>query len=202
MNNRVQAMLRKVLPMVVMLGAAALCPLTAQSLYTESTYHPLASDNKAYRVGDVITVQVLENSSASTSTDTNTQRNGNVTLAAGLSTTNRSQQLNANLGAGGTFDGGGTTQRANKLLAILSVSVKEVLSNGDLRLEGEQLLTVNGEKHKVHLAGKVRPQDISTDNIVLSTRLADASIVYDGDGDLSERQKRSWWQRCLNWVGL
>lgn len=190
---------------VAVIAAGLLCALAAhvaaQSLYDEKTYQTLASDHKAFRVGDLITVQVIEQSSASTSTDTSTQRTNSVT--AGVSTSLASNhQVNGSLSLGGSFDGGGTTQRANKLLATLSVTVREVLPNGDLKVAGEQLLTVNGEQHRVNLQGQIRPQDISTDNLVLSNRLADAHIDYVGDGDLSDRQKRAWWRSVVDWLGL
>ena len=172
----------------------------AESLYVESSYRALAGDNRAFRVGDLLTVQVYENSSASTSTDTSTQRNNG--LNVGITTLLSGRQIGGTIAQGGTFDGGGTTQRANKLLTTLSVSVREVLPNGDLRVSGEQLLTVNEEQHKVELDGRVRVQDISSDNVVLSTRLADAHINYIGEGDLSERQKRAWWRHALDWLGL
>jgi flagellar L-ring protein precursor FlgH len=172
----------------------------AQQLYNEATYRALAGDRKALRVGDVITVQVYEQSSATTSTDTSTQRTN--ALNAGYASARSGGQHGGSIAVGGSFDGGGTTQRANKLLVTLSVSVREVLPNGDLKLAGEQTLTVNEEQHKVSLEGRVRPQDVSGDNIVLSTRLADAHIEYLGDGDLSERQKRGWWRKLLDALGL
>jgi flagellar L-ring protein precursor FlgH len=172
----------------------------AQQLYNEATYRALAGDRKALRVGDVITVQVYEQSSATTSTDTSTQRTN--ALNAGYASTRSGGQHGGSIAVGGSFDGGGTTQRANKLLVTLSVSVREVLPNGDLKLAGEQTLTVNEEQHKVSLEGRVRPQDVSGDNIVLSTRLADAHIEYLGDGDLSDRQKRGWWRKLLDALGL
>jgi flagellar L-ring protein precursor FlgH len=80
--------------------------------------------------------------------------------------------------------------------------VRDVLPNGDLLVGGEQLLAINDEQQKVVLQGRVRPQDISDGNVVLSTRLADASITYQGEGTLSERQQRAWWRKLLDWVGL
>jgi flagellar L-ring protein precursor FlgH len=172
----------------------------AESLYNEADFRALASDNKAFRVGDVITVQVYENSSASTKTNTATQRknnlNGSVTLLKPGFT------YGASAAVGGDFAGGGSTQRANNLLATLTVTVREVMANGELRVAGEQLLTVNGESQKVNVEGRVRPQDISTDNAVLSTRLADARITYLGNGDLSERQRRAWWRVVLDVLGF
>jgi len=185
--------------LLVLAGIGAL-QAQAESLYVESSYRSLAGDNRAYRIGDLLTVQVYENSSASTSTDTSTQRSNNVT--AGLGSLLSTRQLGGSIAQSGTFDGGGTTQRANKLLTTLSVTVREVLPNGDLKVAGEQLLMVNEEQHKVDLEGRVRPQDISTDNVVLSTRLADAHINYIGEGDLSDRQRRSWWRKLTDWLGL
>ena len=182
--------------------AALLCLMlthaAATSLYDERTFRPLTGDRKAHAVGDVITVQVFENSSASTSIDTGTRRNNtlNASLTHGMS---RSE---AGVGVGGGFEGGGQTQRANRVLITLSVTVREILPNGDLRLGGEQMLLINQEQQRVTLEGRVRPQDVSDGNFVLSTRLADARITYLGEGDVSERQQRPWWRKLLDQVGL
>jgi flagellar L-ring protein precursor FlgH len=189
------------------LAAAAICATLAiapaashaESLYNEATFRPLTADNKAFRVGDLLTVQVYENSSASTSSDTGTRRKNN--LQADLSHGSR-KMGETTIGVGGDFDGGGRTQRANKVLITLSVSVREVLPNGDLKVAGEQLLVVNEEQQRVSLEGRVRPQDVSEGNVVMSTRLADARITYLGDGELSQRQQRAWWRKWLDWAGM
>lgn len=173
--------------------------VSAESLYNEQTFRPLAGDNKAYRVGDTLTVMIYEQSSGTTTTDTNTNRTNN--LNAGV-TTFSAKQFNGSAAVSGTFDGGGTTQRTNKLLDTLTVTVREILPSGDLKVTGEQLLTINGEQHKASLEGRVRLVDIAGDNSVQSTRIADVRINYTGDGDLSERQKRSWWRQLLDGFGL
>lgn len=187
--------------------AAALCctafvaagAARAESLYQEQTYRPLTADNRAFRVGDALTVQVFENSSATTSADTGTRRGNG--LSAELS--HRSGTVGqTGIGVNGTFDGGGRTQRTNRVLATLTVTVQEVLPNGDLRVAGEQLLTVNQEPQKVTLEGRVRPFDISDGNVVLSTRLADARISYVGEGDIAERNRRPWWRNLLDMMGF
>jgi len=177
-----------------------LLPAFAESLYQEGSFRPLTADNKAFRVGDSLTIQVFENSSASTSANTGTKRGNDITG----SVTHTGNRVVGQLGIGisGDFDGGGRTQRANKLLATLTVTVQEVLANGELKVAGEQLLTVNDELQKVNLEGRVRPQDISDGNVVLSTRLADARITYVGEGDVSDRTRRSGWRRILDWLGL
>jgi flagellar L-ring protein precursor FlgH len=175
-------------------------PVAAESLYQEGGFRPLTADNKAFRVGDSLTIQVFENSSATTSANTGTRRANDITG----SVTQTGNRVVGQLGIGvtGEFDGGGRTQRANKLLATLTVTVLEVLANGELRVAGEQLLTVNEELQKVNLEGRVRPQDISDGNVVLSTRLADARITYVGEGDVSDRTRRSVWRRVFDWLGL
>jgi flagellar L-ring protein FlgH len=181
-------------------GACLAAPACAESLYAETQYRPLTSDNRAFRAGDALTVQVFENSSANTSVSTGTQRKN----GASMSLTHRAAQptAQAGLSVGGEFDGGGRTQRANKLLATLTVTVRSLLPNGDLMVAGEQLLNINDELQKVTLEGRVRQIDISDSNVVLSTRLADARIHYVGEGDVSDRSRRSWWRRLLDAFGL
>lgn len=180
---------------LLLTGTAA----NAESLYSEQRFRPLTADNKAFRVDDVITVQVYENASAAANADTATRRKNDV---GGNLTVTRMAPIAANLNVAGDFDGGGRTSRAGKVLALLTVRVQEVLPSGDLRVAGEQLLVINGEQQRINLEGRVRPLDISDGNVVLSTRIADARITYVGEGDLSERQTRAWWRKVLDFLGL
>jgi len=190
------------LGMLLVLASTLPAAVRGDSLYAPGTFRPLTVDRKAFGAGDVITVQVFETSSASTSTDTSTQRENGMSAGMGSSAISGGRPVSGSLAIGGTFDGGGTTQRANRLLTTLTVTVREVLPNGDLRLEGEQRVKVNEEEHIVRLAGRVRPEDVSAENVVISTRLADGRIEYVGDGDLASRGKKAWWRRILDWVGL
>jgi flagellar L-ring protein precursor FlgH len=190
-------------------GAAAIClclalvagtsSVRAQSLFQEDSWRAFIGDNKAYRPGDVLTVQVLENSSASTSADTGTRRSNRLQteLAHG-----GPPVAQASLGVNGEFDGGGRTQRASRLLATVTVTVQEVLPGGQLRIAGTHSVTVNEELQRVTLEGVVRTADISEGNIVQSTRIAHARMTYVGEGDLTERSRRAWWRRLLDALGL
>ena len=186
---------------VIVGGLVALLavPVQAQSLFREETFHGLTTDNKAYRPGDVLTVQVFENSSATSSAETGTRRSNHVQaeLAHG---SNKVAQ--SSLAVAGDFDGGGRTQRASRLLTTVTVTVQEVLPQGQLRIAGTQSVTVNEELQRVTLEGIVRPVDISDGNVVQSTRIAQARITYVGEGDLSDRNRRAWWRRFLDAVGL
>lgn len=181
-----------------MLGACSACA-SAESLYQEGNFRALISDNKAFRVGDALTVQVFENSSATSSADTGTRRRNDISGSIIHSNNRPVGQLG--IGISGDFDGGGRTQRTNRLLATLTVTVREVLPNREMLVSGVQLLTVNEELQKVNLEGRVRPQDISDGNVVLSTRIADARITYVGEGDVSDRARRGVWRQIMDWFG-
>lgn len=179
---------------------ACLCGAArAESLYREGSYRAPTADNKAHQAGDLLTIQVFENASATSSSDTGTRRKNGI--SAGY-THGDGAGKQFTLSAGGDFDGGGHTQRSNRFLTTLTVTVTAVQPNGDLLVGGEQVLTINDEQQRVNLQGRVRPVDISDGNVVLSTRLADARITYLGQGDLTERQRRSWWRGFLDWMGL
>ncbi|MCG2594945.1 flagellar basal body L-ring protein FlgH [Ramlibacter sp. XY19] len=184
---------------LVLLALSICTAAPAQSLFREETWRPLTADNKAFRPGDVLTVQVLENSSAVTSADTGTRRNNRMQaeLAHGIRSVGQTS-----LTVGGDFDGGGRTQRTSRLLTTVSVTVKEVLPSGQLRIAGAQSLTVNEELQTVTLEGLVRPADISDGNVVPSTRIAEARITYLGEGDVAERNRRPWWRKMLDVVGF
>lgn len=187
---------------LLVLLAACSAPLCfGESLYREDTFRPLTGDNKAFRVGDALTIQVLENSSANTSVETGTKRSNDISASVAHGSNGRTIGP-LGIAAQGDFSGGGRTQRANRLLATLTVTVQAIFPGGDLQVAGEQLLLVNDEQQRVVVSGRVRPLDIADNNVVLSTRIADARITYVGDGDVSDRSRRSWWRRLLDGFGL
>jgi flagellar L-ring protein FlgH len=183
-------------------GLLALVATTAgaQSLFDAKTFRPITADSKAFRVGDIVTIQIVENASASANADTDLKRSNSA--GAELHFRSPIPIAGANATATGQFDGGGQTARTGQLLATLSVSVRDVLPNGDLLVFGEQLLVINEEQQRIDVEGRVRPQDISDANTVLSNRVADARITYVGEGDLANRQKPGWWHHLLDLFGL
>jgi len=178
---------------------SACAPALADSLYQPQSYQPLTSDLRQRRVGDLITVMVYENASASSSANTRAGRNAEAGLDVRLP---HNKAYGAGIQANSEMDGHGTTQRAGKVLAQLTVSVREIAPNGDLLVAGTQLLDINNERQTITVEGRVRPQDVSDTNVVLSTRVADARISYSGQGDLADRQRPAWWQRLLNLFGV
>lgn len=187
-----KAMIMTVLLLGVMSQSAA------ESLYKPETYRALTSDRRAYRVGDILTVLVVENSSASATSGTSTDK-GNDT---GIRFLSPNSQKNYSLGINESFDGGGRIARTGRLLAQISVAVTAIDNTGDLKIKGEQLIEINGEKQSINLEGRVRPRDIDEQNTVLSNRIAEAKLTYVGDGVLAESQHKGWLSRLISLLGL
>jgi flagellar L-ring protein precursor FlgH len=185
----------------IAIALLAALPLAApcESLYREDSYRPLVADNKAHRVGDILTVLVIENATAASSADTNTQRKQGLGVEY-TDTLHTGRVLNGQIN--NNFDGRGTTERSGRLLAQISVRVTGIDAGGDLLVSGEQLLEINREAQRIKLDGRVRPQDVSDQNTIASTRIADARISYVGEGDVAQRSRPSWWHNFLTWIGL
>lgn len=170
----------------------------AETLYQVDSYRSLTSDRRAYQIGDVLTVLIVENSSASATAGTNTDKSNNVGIK--FSIPNRQEESALSLQE--EFDGRGKIARSGKLLAQISVTVKDINPNGDLLISGDQLIEINDEKQSINIKGKVRPIDIDARNSVLSTRIADAQIKYVGDGVLADSQHKGWLSKIITFLGL
>lgn len=166
----------------------------AENLYRAEDYRPLTADRRAQRVGDILTILVVENSSASATAGTKTDK----TVDASLKLVSPNHQRGYGVGVDDNYDGNGKIARSGRLLAQLSVVVTSIEPNGDLRVQGEQLLELNGEKQTINLEGRVRPVDIGEGNTVPSNRLADARITYVGDGVLADNQTKGWLTRLIS----
>jgi flagellar L-ring protein precursor FlgH len=176
--------------------------LAAESLYREDRFQSLTSDRKGHRVGDLVTVQIVETSTASSSADTALNRSSNVGLGVNLQRTVVGRHLDASVATNSDTDGRGRTARSGQLLAQVTVSIVEILPNGDLKLSGEQTISINDEKQQIRLEGRIRPNDLMENNVVLSSKLADTKISYEGEGVVGEKQRPGWWQRVLTVLGL
>jgi flagellar L-ring protein precursor FlgH len=171
----------------------------AADLFQNDTYQSLTSDRRASRVGDIVTILVYENSTASNTADTSTKTSvgvqGNVSTMWGGNNA-------AQIGLGDNYGGRGQILRTGRLLAQISAHVTQTEANGDLIIAGEQAIDVNGEKTRIHLQGRVRPVDIAANNTVQSNRLADARIDYVGEGFITDRSRPGLIPRFFAWLGL
>ncbi|WP_380872557.1 flagellar L-ring protein [Sphingomonas sp. DBB INV C78] len=156
-------------------------------------YAPLTSGARASMVGDVLTILLVERTQASKSAAGNTQRSGNISITP--PTTGPLSLFEptdiASSGAQG-FDGKGQSTQSNQLSGEISVTIAAVYPNGTYLVRGEKLLTLNRGDEMIRISGMVRAADISTDNRVLSTRVADARISYSGKGDVARASRPGW----------
>jgi flagellar L-ring protein precursor FlgH len=187
----------------------------------ENARNSLFSDNKAKYVNDIVTIVVSESSSGTNSANTTTARE--TETLAGISSllgmdrkiarqnkdlTNGDDIYTAGLlpsiqvGGGSTnnMTGKGSTTRSNKLEAKITARVVEVLPNGNLAIEGRRRLAVNAEDQYIVISGTVRPEDITSDNVVYSEYIADAKIEYSGKGVVDDKMRPGWLARIVDWV--
>jgi flagellar L-ring protein FlgH len=170
----------------------------ADDLYRDSGFANMASDRSAHAVGDILTVIVYQNAEARNAAQntSRTRRSFEGALQSG------SIDESAALSLDGGYAGQGEVRRSESFITQISVLIEEVLPNGDFIVAGAQEMNVNGERTMVRIRGRVRPADISGANQVLSTRIADAEIGYDGEGFVSRNARPNFIHRILSMLGL
>jgi flagellar L-ring protein FlgH len=162
-------------------------------------YAPLTSGNRAARVGDLVTIVLVERTQATKSATQTTDRNGSIGLSP--PTTGPLALFSpSDVGMGGSnaFTGKGQATQANALSGEITVTVAQVMPNGAMLVKGEKLVTLNRGDEFIQIAGLIRPEDITADNRVASTRVADATITYSGSGEVARASRQGWLQRFFS----
>jgi flagellar L-ring protein FlgH len=169
------------------------------SIWQAGSTSPM-DDFKARKRGDIVTVVIVEEASASKQATTGAKRSSGISASIpnmmGLETTALKDKLDLNslikADASSDFGGSGTTTRKDVLNATISARVIDILPNGDLKIQGSRSVKVNNEEQIIVLKGTVRPKDINQDNMVSSSHIADARITYSGNGIINDRQQPGW----------
>lgn len=169
--------------------AESLWPSGGDSLYR---------DKKAFKVGDVLTVNIAEYASASHSTNTQAKKSSSSGITWGSQRSSLMPFQDLGIGGKEAFQGGGRSTRAGDLSGRITVRVIDVLPNGNLVINGNRVITVNDEKQVMEITGIVRPEDVTAENSVVSTLIADAQIRYTGRGAVSEKAKLGLISRLLS----
>lgn len=186
------------------------------SLFSESSSNLLFEDSRARRVGDILMINIVENTKSKSKADTSAGRNNGIELGVGtfLGRTTFSPVV---VGGGSfsgqvgeaplisassstTLDATGETKRENYITTTIGARVIQVLPNNILQVAGAREIKVNDETEYMVITGLVRASDILSDNSVLSTQLAESSIEYYGKGVLADKQKAGWLTRLLEVV--
>lgn len=175
---------------------------TEGSLYQDVYGLNLFDDRKAHFVGDVITVTLSERTvsrkSSGVATGKKSGMNFNAGPLLGVNPTFKGNGLDTEISQDRTFDGSADADQSNSLQGNITVTVAEILPNGNLIVRGEKWITLNRGDEFIRISGIVRPDDIAPDNTVVSTRLANAKISYSGTGELANSQSMGWLSRFFN----
>ncbi|SCK17632.1 flagellar basal body L-ring protein FlgH [Vogesella sp. LIG4] len=169
----------------------------AGGVYTAAGGWSLIADQRAYRVGDVLTVLLQETTQASKSAGTTLDKNSSTSVQPAV-VLGSSIKLDASLDAQRKFDGKGTSTQQNTLQGAITVVVQQVLPNGLMLVKGEKSVTLNQGEEVIRLAGYVRSDDIDNSNQVSSLRVANARIQYFGKGALADAGNPGWLTRFFN----
>ncbi|MDO8425902.1 MAG: flagellar basal body L-ring protein FlgH [Deltaproteobacteria bacterium] len=187
-------------------------PTTPGSIWPgETSRNGLFQDLRARNIGDIVTIEVSEKTSAIKEATTSTARNSSEDIAIqkflGLPLNfgmknflNQGNPFSPEVQSSyeAKFDGSGTTKRSGELNATIAARVVEILKNGNLVLEGKKDTIVNNELQYIVLSGIVRPEDITKANTVSSTLVSDARIEYSGKGVVADEQSPGWMRRILD----
>jgi len=163
----------------------------------------LYGDRRAHRVGDLLTINLIENTAARTSANTAISRKSNVGVSAptifGAPVTHNGQKvLDISAGSEHDFSGKGNSAQSNQLQGSVTVTVIQRLPNGNLVVQGQKNLRLNRGSELVQIQGIVRQADIAPDNTIASNRVAEARMVYGGRGALAQSNAMGWLGRFFN----
>ncbi len=165
------------------------------AIFSNAAFTPLFEDRRARRVGDTLTVVINEKLSASRSSDTSSQRSGSTTAAApkiGGMPGKFMQDMTVNGSSDSKFDSKGATTSDNTFTGTITVTVVEVLPNGNMEVSGEKQIGINRDSQTIRLSGVVNPNTIVSGNTVSSTQIADARVDFRGKGGIDEAQTMGW----------
>lgn len=168
--------------------------LPTGAIYSENQVGLFATDRRAARIGDILTIAFTESFSATKSQNASATKSSSMDMTipiikAGISTSGDQ-----------SFTGAGAAAQSNSLSGRVSVNVVRVLPGGNLEILGQKRLTLNNGDEYIRVHGVVRPEDISSDNVVMSDRIAHADIKYIGAGTLADTGRPGWLTKILTAV--
>lgn len=176
-------------------------PATGGIFDASAGYAALHEGTRARRVGDPLTIVLIEQTTTSKSVGSKSKKDGNVALvppASGPFSFLSPDALKAS--SGSSFNGQGNASQTNTLAGTLSVTIAEVRPNGTALVKGEKNMLLSQGREWIQFSGIVRLADIDMENRIASTRVADAHIEYSGKGALQSASRQGWLGRFFNWI--
>jgi len=173
------------------------------SIYHEGRAMSVFENPIAHRVGDMVTINLQESTSATKSAVTTTQKSSTATLPSPTiggktPTIHGVPFLAGGITDANKFDGEGTSAQSNNLTGSITVTVAKRLSNGNLVVRGEKWVNLNQGKEFIRIQGIVRVIDIQSDNSIPSYKVADAQITYGGKGAINDANGEGLLERFFN----
>lgn len=173
------------------------------SLFRTNYVNNIYSDSKAHRVGDIISVILSESTQAQKNAKTELSKENSATLDpitgfGGQSINFKGDAIQFGYNQVNDFTGDSKANQGNSLSGNISVHVLRVLPNGNLMIRGEKWMTLNNGDEYIRLTGIIRPQDITSDNTIISNKVANARIQYAGTGTFADVQEQGWLSRFFN----
>ncbi|MGN5374980.1 flagellar basal body L-ring protein FlgH [Sphingomonas hankookensis] len=173
---------------------------TGAIFQADQGYAALYEGWRAKKVGDPLTIVLVERTSASKSAGSKLDSTGGFSITPPSAGPLSFDPNMAKLSGGRNFNGGGSADQTNALSGELSVTVAEVYPNGTMLVQGQKRVTLNRGDEFVAIKGVVRSADVDINNRVPSTRVADARISYTGKGDVARASRQGWLSRFFQVV--
>ena len=173
--------------------------VSAQSLWAEGgRYRNVFSDRKAQDVGDILTIVISESTTISDTRSSSNSKSGNTSLSAGIGIFDFLKAASA--GGSDSFKADGAAASKNTTHANVTVTVVDVQPNGNLVLEGTQSIWQYKNEHKITFRGICRPEDVTASNTIPSTKIASATVRFDGKGPLNAKQRQGILTQIFNFL--
>ncbi len=174
--------------------------IRADSLWSDRGASLYGNNPRSFQVGDLITVVIVEQAKATQEARSSSEEKGSVNAGPGSGFLSR--LLPETIGAdwGNSSEGEGSTTRGGSLQGKITVQVTGVNPNDTLIIEGRQVIKVNNEDQVLKITGMIRSEDVSIDNVTLSSNIANAVIEYQGNGNINNAQKPGIITRFFHWI--
>ena len=172
---------------------------SAQSLWSdEGGGRAIFADRKACQVGDILTIVISESTSTTASKSNSNSKKGSTSVSAGIGIFDFLKAASAS--GSDSFSASGAARDTNSFRGNVTVTVVDVQPNGNMTLEGTQSIWQNRDEHKITFRGVCRMDDVTAANTIASTKIADATVRFDGKGPLNAKQRQGILTQILNFL--
>ncbi len=172
--------------------------VTAKSLWVDGGTKSLYADKKARNVGDILTIVINESTTQTATKARSNSKSGSISVGSGTGIFDFIKAFSAS--GSDSFKADGSATDTNRFIGQITVTVVEVLPNDNMIVEGTQSIWQNRDEHKITLRGVVRRDDVTMNNTVPSTKVADATLKFNGKGPLNAKQRQGILTQIFNFL--